>query len=140
MLVNPCSIPAKFNALWLKANFHTHAGDSGSGFPADAVVRAYMDAGYEVSSISNQFALYDPDSIDIAGKMTILKGIEYVSDEDMLCIGINGYMDGKCQDVIDECLKQGGFVVLCHPNYLRDNWLPVEEMEKLDGFAGIEVG
>ncbi|HEY5562067.1 MAG TPA: hypothetical protein VIK72_10000 [Clostridiaceae bacterium] len=76
------------------------------------------------------------------GIMTI-NGIEYVERDGILCVGINRFITGSPQQAIDDCAAQGGFTILCHPNWLSEEGLPPaltkEEMKLLIGYTGIEI-
>jgi hypothetical protein len=57
----------------------------------------------------------------------------------MLCIGNTSVLSGSHQQVIDECVKQGGFVVLCHPNWMYKEYWPWKDIDALTGYSGIEI-
>ena len=127
---------------WLKTNFHTHAG-TGEGtcgkYPIDFVLDLYRELKYDAVCISNH-DIYT-DTIPFSGnKLFLIQGVEYSADPHMLTIGVNKSLhDLPHQEAIDETIKQGGFTILCHPNWIRKEYWPYEKMDALHGYAGIEV-
>jgi len=126
----------------LKANFHTHAG-TGKGTcghnEIDDVLEAYKDAGYRVLTISNHDLLTDTQEYEKKYDMILLNGYEYSKTPHMLCINCNEVCTGNHQQAIDSCLNEGGFVILCHPNWIHKEYWPWNEIDSIHGFAGIEI-
>ena len=127
---------------WLKTNFHTHAG-TGEGtcgrYPIDFVLGQYRELGYGAVCISNH-DLYTDTSALSDENFCLLQGVEYSHDGHMLTIGVNRSMhDLPHQAAIDETNGQGGFVILCHPNWIRKEYWLREKLDAISGYAGIEV-
>jgi hypothetical protein len=57
----------------------------------------------------------------------------------MLCIGCDAVCTGNHQEAIDSCVEQGGFVILCHPNWIRKEYWPWKDIDNTSGFAGLEI-
>ena len=119
MYVNPYE-NVKETGSWLRANFHTHAG-TGKGtcgaYDIEEVVSLYREAGYNLLTISNHDFYSDVSEYAKQDKIVLINGFEYSPSNHMLCIGVNQLITGEHQKVIDETRKQGGFVILCHPNW-----------------------
>ena len=127
---------------WVKTNFHTHAG-TGEGTcgknPIDTVLNLYKELKYGALCISNH-DLYTDTSLLSDDKLYMVQGVEYSADPHMLTIGVNKSFRGlPHQDAIDETSKQGGFTILCHPNWIQKEYWQHKTVEELHGFAGIEV-
>lgn len=43
------------------------------------------------------------------------------------------------QEAILNCKQQGGFAVLCHPNWQRKEYWPWKDIDALFGYTGIEI-
>ena len=127
---------------WIKTNFHTHAG-TGAGTcgrnPIDVVLSLYRDLNYGAVCISNH-DLYTNTSELSDDKLYLIQGVEYSNESHMLTIGVNKSMhELSHQDAVDETLKQGGFTILCHPNWQHKEYWTYKDIDALDGYAGIEV-
>lgn len=142
MYINPYDTSFNVKGVWLKSNFHTHAGtgrDTCGAYEIDDVVTLYKEAGYSVLTISNHDIFSDVSYYQMKNGITILNGYEYSQDPHMLCIGVSDVVTGTHQEAIDECLKQGGFAILCHPNWQRKEYWPWEAVDALHGYTGIEI-
>ena len=127
---------------WKKANFHSHAGTEPNTCGKHEISRTielYKEAGYEILTISNHDLYSDVSDYEKKYKMLMMNGFEYSLIAHMLCINVNNIIKGKHQYVINESKKQGGFVILCHPNWQTKEYWSVKEMNELNGFAGIEI-
>lgn len=127
---------------WIKTNFHTHSG-TGAGTcgknPLDAVIPVYREAGYGALCISNHDIYTDTSSFSDE-KMFMIDGVEYSAESHMLTIGVKrSYRDLPHQQAIDATNKDGGFSILCHPNWIRKEYWKWSDIDELKGFAGIEV-
>lgn len=141
MYINPYE-KCKEGGQWLKANFHTHAG-TGEGtcgaYAAEDVVALYKQAGYGVLCLSNHDYYLDTAELATRHDMTLFNGFEYSPDRHMLCIDVANAFNGTHQEVIDETTRQGGFVILCHPNWITKEYWPWKAIDALSGYAGIEI-
>lgn len=142
MYINPYYELKTCKGQWLKANFHTHAG-TGEGtcgaYKVDDVVALYKETGYNVLTISNHDSYLDMMTNQSQYSIVMFNGFEYSQDRHMLCLDAGNIIFGTYQEVIDECKKQGGFTVLCHPNYLDKEYWPWKEIDALRGYEGIEI-
>jgi hypothetical protein len=145
MYVNPYQSIAIGNGKWLKANFHVHASLDGSGKRCEIseVIYMYKDADYDVLTISNQTSFVDTKEFGEKFDILTINGIEYIEKDGILCIGINAFIQGEPQDVINECSKQGGFAVISHPNWISEEGFPPaltkEMLKPLKGYIGLEI-
>ena len=127
---------------WMRVNFHTHAG---TGYktcgqnPIGPVAAIYREAGYDALCISNHDHFTDASEIG-DGDFLMIPGVEYSQDEHMLTIGVHAsYHANDHQTAINLTREGGGFTILCHPNWPEKDFWPPEKMDRLTGFAGIEV-
>lgn len=145
MYVNPYEAVSSNKGSWLKANFHVHSSAEGNGRPLepDEDVRLYKQAGYDVLTLSNHSNLTDTGALGEKYDILTINGIEYIEYDGILCVGIKSFIKGEPQAVIDECARQGGFSVLCHPNLQFENGMlptiPRELSARLTGYTGIEI-
>src|SRR5690554_3589884 len=124
MYINPYHGIDK-EGFWLKTNFHTHAGTGANtcgAYEIEDVIALYKEAGYGALTISNHD--FFSDVSDLQGKydMVLLNGFEYSQGRHMLSIGVDDVIFAPHQEAIDKSLEQGGFVILCHPNWFRCHW------------------
>jgi len=127
---------------WVKTNFHTHAG-TGEGtcgrHPIDFVLGLYRELNYGALCISNH-DLYTETSGYSDEKTFLIPGVEYSQNEHMLTIGAKKSLhELPHQEAIDETVNSGGFVILCHPNWIRKEYWPRVKIDALSGFAGLEI-
>jgi len=130
------------NGRWIKVNFHAHAG-TGEGTcgsnPVEAVLRLYRDLNCGALCISNHDLYTDTTSLD-DGKLQLIQGVEYSPYPHMLTIGVDRPLhDLSHQAAVDATVAAGGFVILCHPNWQHKNYWPLERINALTGFVGLEV-
>lgn len=142
MYINPYQNAVIDITSGLKANFHTHAG-TGKGtcghYEIDEVLAAYKDAGYQVLTISNHDLFSDVSDYQEKYDIILINGYEYSAEPHMLCIGGTEICTGEHQEAIDACTSQGGFTILCHPNWIRKEYWPWKDIDALKGFTGIEI-
>jgi len=143
MFVNPYEKVIKEKGQWLRSNFHTHTGTGPNTCGANAiddVIAAYKEANYDVLTISNHDLFSDVQEYQKKHDIVLINGFEFSTHPHMLCIGNTSVIkDCSHQEVIDECRKQGGFVILCHPNWKRKEYLPWNEAEAMTGYTGVEI-
>ncbi len=142
MYINPYSQINNSQGLWLRANFHTHAGtgkNTCGTHEIDEVVASYKEAGYGLLTISNHDLFSDVGEYAKKHDIVLINGFEYSSTPHMLCIGNTSVLSGTHQQVIDECLEQGGFVILCHPNWIHKEYWPWKDIDATCGYTGIEI-
>jgi hypothetical protein len=141
MYVNPYQHVSS-SGYWLKGNFHAHAGtgpNTCGAYDIESVVALYKEAGYGVLTISNHDIFSDVSAYQEKYDIVLIDGFEYSQDRHMLCVGVNTVINGSHQVVIDECLKQNGFVILCHPNWQFKEYWPWEAIDLLHRYVGIEI-
>ncbi len=141
MYYNPYSLLNTQNYKWIKTNFHTHAGVCEKGncgeLPMNEVIEAYKKAEYEALAISNHniYIPWENEYPDI----NIIDAVEYSKHPHMLLIGIREYEDIPHQEAIYRTVDKGGFVILCHPNWMKKGYWDWNDLEKIDGYLGIEI-
>lgn len=144
MYINPYSDLINSEGQWLKSNFHTHAG-TGPGtcgvYSLEDVISAYRDAKYNVLTISNHDLYTDTEKLasESGEEMVMINGFEYSQGKHMLCIGGTDIIFDEHQKTIDECKRQGGFVILCHPNWQYKEYWSRNEIDTISGYTGIEI-
>jgi len=69
----------------------------------------------------------------------MIQGVEYSTHPHMLTVGIEEALNSNHQDVIDKTRQRGGFVILCHPNWMRKHYLEDDFLNSLTGYRGIEI-
>ena len=142
MYINPYENTIHAKGQWLKANFHTHAGtgkDTCGAYEIADVVALYKEAKYDVLTISNHDIYSDAEKYQIAHDIVLINGFEYSQHPHMLCINVKSLITGTHQETVKECTKQGGFVILCHPNWQKKEYWPWKDIDVLSGYSGIEI-
>jgi hypothetical protein len=139
MFINPYDQVKKIDGKWIKANFHIHAGTLADPFEIGEVVSMYKKAGYDLITISNHFVLTNTVEYSKIHEIAMINGFEHMEQEELLCLGVNRFVSDGLEHVVNECLDQGGFIIVCHPNYLRRGWWPQEKLYKLKGLTGVEI-
>lgn len=142
MYNNPYSRVMEGKGSWLKANFHTHAGtgpNTCGAYDLEEVIKLYNEAGYDILTISNHDLYTDTSNFKDKYDIGLINGFEYSPDNHMLCIGCNCLIQGEHQTVINECVSQEGFVILCHPNWQKKEYWPWTDIDLLENYTGIEV-
>lgn len=142
MYIDPYQLIKESGAVWLKSNFHTHAG-TGAGTCGEniigTVLEMYKLAGYDVLAISNHDLLTDMAGYEKDFDIILFNSFEYSAEPHMLCINVDeAYLD-EHQSVVDKTKNASGFVILCHPNWQRQGYWPLESIKKLSGYSGIEI-
>ena len=139
MYVNPYE-RLRAPGAWLKANFHTHAGTGGGTCGSHdllEVINGYREADYDVLTISNHNLFTFTQNL--SEELCLIHGVEYSRDPHMLTIGVEEYFDCSHQEAIHKTVAAGGFVILCHPNWIHREYWPGDLMDSLSGYTGIEV-
>jgi len=103
------------------------------------VVEFYKKAGFEVLSISNHDIFSDVSEYAEKHKIVLINGFEYSQSKHMLCIGGDKLIVDTNQNAINECQKQGGFVILCHPHWVKEDYWPLEKIEEHQGKPGKKI-
>ena len=115
---NPYEIVNKNTGKWLKANFHIHCENHPQMpmLPAETTFKYYKDAEYDVLMHSVQRSYDDTSLIGEKLKIRTINGQEYVVHDGILLIGTKKFIEGTAQEAIDECIREGGFAIINHPN------------------------
>src|SRR5215469_6658312 len=128
---------------WLRGNLHAHSTFSDGALPPEAVIAAYEQRGYDFLALSDHDTLVAPAAYQAGARIVLIPADEVTAHgPHMLAISIQEAVppDRDRQKVIDNVRAQGGFVILNHPNWQREyNHHPQESMERLTGYAGIEI-
>ena len=139
MLINPYDGAGRFEGSWFRCNFHTHAG-TGPGTCGShglrEVIEAYEECKYDALMISNHDIYTDTRGMSRLG---MIQGVEFSTHPHMLTVGSPRAHAGPHQAVIDAAREDGGFVILCHPNWMRKNYLEQGFLEALRGYRGLEI-
>lgn len=129
-------------ALWLRGNLHTHSTGSDGALPPQQVVDRYAAKGYDFLMISDHDALTDPSGLDSRG-MLLVPGYEVsAGGPHIVHVGARAAVPPlpDRQQVIDAIHADGGFAILCHPNWEQHfNHFPCERMLALQNYVGIEI-
>lgn len=132
---------------WLKSNFHIHCESHPEVpmLPAETVFSYYKDAEYDILMHSVQRAYEDTSGIGEALGIRTINGQEYVVHDGILLIGTKKFLEGTEQEVVDQCIADGGFAILCHPNQRECDYpgLPPvftwDMLRAVKGPVGIEI-
>ncbi len=128
---------------WLRGNLHSHTTVSDGSRPANEVIADYESRGYDYLAISDHDKFVNPEDYRSSTKLILLPAVEVTArGPHILHIGATEVVepDENRQNVVDAVAAQGGFTVLNHPNWQSHfNHCPQELMEKLQGYAGIEI-
>ena len=127
---------------WLKGNLHTHTANSDGPRSPQCTVDDYAERGYDFLMLSDHDHLTDPSTLDARG-LTLVPGNEITAEgSHLLHVGARSVIapDPDRQKVIDAIVAEGGFAVMCHPNWEKDfAHCPHDVLESLQGYAGIEI-
>lgn len=126
-----------------RVNFHTHAGtgpNTCGSIALDDVISEYQRLGYGGLCVSNHNKYTDPTTYQNRYDLCLLDGYEYtVKNTHMLCIGTKQVVLNSPQDAINSAINDGGFAIICHPNWKFDWSFPKDLLDTLHGFVGIEI-
>ena len=139
--MNPYEKKGKY---WLKGNLHTHTNTSGcSDVTLEQVIDIYEKMKYDYLAITNHGLAQKPD---IKTKLILLAGIEidftgnyHTCVTNLSTEKIVFYPGMKQQEIIDENIKNGGFVVLNHPDWQEEEHYSLTELLALNNYSGMEI-
>lgn len=136
---DPYAVPG----TWYKGNLHTHTTRSDGKLEPEDVVGWYDKNGYDFLAITDHDRWTDPGPYQKTTRVTLIPAFEFslgpVREAHMLCLGVRQVYGGAFQDVLNYTRALGGMVILCHPNWIREDlWAP-EDMAPLRHYAGIEI-
>jgi hypothetical protein len=136
----------KQQGMWLKGSFHNHTTNSACGSqPLETVYRMYGQ--YDFLGISDHdFITANEGNRSIP---TVFEAMEVSSPQrHMLLVSpsrsimdnySNEFSIEKYQRLSDLCIVQGGMSVLVHPNRYYSQFWPIEDMQAMSDYTGIEV-
>ena len=133
---------------WLKCNFHVHdlSYDDVAVNKLEDIFSMYRGAGYDIIMIANQTEYVDTADAAKAAGMHSYNGQEYAQVDGILLVGMQEFLNGTPQEVIDGAKAQGGFAVACHPHMspklvkqMPGKFISPELIQKLQGLSGIEI-
>ena len=107
---------------WLKGNLHVHTTRSDVENAPQEVIQRYADLGYDFLMLSDHDQPADLAGLDPCG-LVLLPGNEVSSGgPHLLDVGARFTATERDdrQAVIDDINRNGGFAVLCHPNWQAD--------------------
>ncbi len=127
---------------WLKGNLHTHTTLSDGPLPPQETIAAYAELGHDFLMLSDHDHFTDPAELDARG-MVLIPGNEITAYGPHL-LHVNAHRnigpDEDRQAIIDAINDDGGFAVICHPNWCADfNHCDQKHIEGWRGYTGIEI-
>jgi len=132
----------KHAETWLRGNLHTHTMASDGYLPPWDMVAEYARLGYDFLMFSDHDLLTPVDALDPRG-MVLIPGSEITAEGGhILHVNASRLVPPlkNRQRVIDRINADGGLAILCHPNWEASfNHWPQKDLEKLTGYAGIEI-
>ena len=130
---------------WLRGNLHTHTDRSDGEMTPQQVINDYATRGYDFLSIADHDIFHGPDEyaeFDDRGMLLIAGNEMSARGPHVLHLGGDRHIESTAdrQKVIDDVNATAGFVIVNHPNW-RANFdgCPLAEMERLDGYIGMEI-
>lgn len=132
------------NGHWIKTQLHIHAGTSSdrSGFGVEEIFKAYKKAGYTLLMNSPQKHWEDTSKFGEKVGISSINGNEYAVYDGILLCGTKKLLKGSPQEVINACLRDGGFAIVCHPNLKLPPDYPAlkkDDAFQLEGPIGVEI-
>jgi hypothetical protein len=127
---------------WLKGNLHTHTTKSDGNLGPQETIDTYAALGYDFLMISDHDLFTPMTDLDPRG-MVLIPGNEITAlGEHILHVNAHRYIgpNSDRQAVIRAIQSDGGFAIVCHPNWLENyNHCPQELLEAWEGYTGIEI-
>lgn len=140
---------------WLKAQFHMHnyrKAEDGTLYESldgmESFFQEYKDCDFQIVAHSGHNKLLDTSALDEPIGIRSFPNEEYVDYDGILLVGSKRAHRGEPQDVIDACVADGGFAIICHPNQnpalnavsdLIPTLLTQEMSKPLTGAVGVEI-
>lgn len=127
---------------WLKGNLHTHTTNSDGDLSPQDAVAAYAALGYDFLMISDHDCFTKTKGLDPCG-MVLIPGNEITAyGPHLLHVNAHRYIDPDedRQAMIDAINVDGGFCVVCHPNWLENyNHCDQGRLNEWRDYVGIEI-
>jgi len=128
---------------WLRGNLHAHSTLSDGALTRADLCAAYRARGYDFLALSEHDLQEPLASAEAPDGLLVLPAVEVSArGPHVLAVGGSAAIqpDADRQRVIDAIVADGAIAILNHPNWLHDyNHFPQAEMERLNGYAGIEI-
>ncbi|MEK6795224.1 MAG: CehA/McbA family metallohydrolase [Spirochaetota bacterium] len=131
------------NGTWRKGNLHTHTNKSGCGkMPIADVLKTFEDARFDFLAITDHNVYIDTKAA--TSSMTMLQGIEIdiKGYDHMGAISVDApFYDASLsqQELIDRNIERGNLVVLHHPDWQLNEHYPMQKLQSLMRYDGIEI-
>lgn len=142
---NPYEILVGKQGRWTRSCFHIHPGTGleNPSLSGESVMRVYKEAGYDLIMFSGQQSWEDTSALAEKVGIHSVNGTEYIEEDGLLLIGTHSFIGGSPQQALDECNRQGGIAVVCHPNWESQpgmlKAIPADVRNSLTGITGIEI-
>jgi len=129
-------------SIWLKGNLHTHTTVSDGVYTPQQTIEEYARRDYDFLMLSDHDAFTDTTKLDPCG-MVVIPGNEISAlAPHVLHVGAGSRLEPNRdrQTNFDAIASDGGFAIVCHPNWLEDFCHCSQELlETWRGYAGIEI-
>ncbi len=127
---------------WLKGNLHAHTTHSDGDLSPQETVDAYADLGHDFLMITDHDHFTPVSDLDAKG-MVLIPGNEITAyGPHILHVNAHRHIgpEDDRQRIIAAIQTDGGFSVVCHPNWLEDyNHCDQENLHTWEGYMGIEI-
>lgn len=127
---------------WLKGNLHTHTTNTDGALSPQDTAAAYAARGYDFLMFSDHDRFTKTKDLDPCG-MVLIPGNEITAfGPHMLHVSAHRCVgpEKDRQTVIDAINIDGGFCIVCHPNWLEHyNHCDHDLLETWQDYAGIEI-
>ncbi len=129
----------------LRGNLHTHTNLSDGADEPQQVIDAYAEHGYDFLELSDHDRLADAGTLaayDNRGMLLIPGNEISANGPHILHVNASALVvsDPDRQKVFDEVRRSGGLAIVNHPNWQqRFDHCPIAEMERWQGYAGLEI-
>ncbi len=126
---------------WWKGNLHTHTTGSDGALPPEEVARLYARKGYDFLALTDHGVVSEVSPDGAGSRPLLIPGFEFGHGQEhhMLCLGVTQSYGGSCQQVLDVTHALGGVGIVCHPNWLREDYWSPDALRALHHYAGLEV-
>jgi len=121
----------------MKGNLHSHTTNSDGMLTPPQIVLLYHSSGYDFLSITDHDKITNTENLKREG-IILIPG-EEISIGKLHLAAFNIRREIRSKDpenAIEEVKSQGGEVIVAHPYWSS---LTIEDLEKLEGYLGIEV-
>lgn len=127
------------DARWVKGNLHLHTDESDGELSVNEAITRYAGMGYGFIAITDHDLVTDHEVAAKRHDLMVIPGYESSVHEHLLCIGSDSVCLGEHSDVVAHTVGAGGLVIVSHPNWISDEYWPVERIRQLAGVCGIEI-